>query len=370
MNPIIEVGIDVSKWQGVPNWKQVLADAQHIKFVFVKATQGATTTDPNFDANCKGANAVGLEVGAYHFMDGSDPVAQANHFVSVVKPELLKRELVLDLESNPANLSNAQLTDMAVKFINQVVALTGRARNELALYTNKTFLAKLDMTKLAGVNIWIAAYGVADPGVANAEYWQKSETGHVAGINGYVDIDVEFAPSQVKTTVVAPKPAAPVYHPTTYTVVSGDTLSEIAVKTGVTVTSLKAYNGLASDLIQIGQVLRLIPKPAVVPTYTIYKVVSGDTLSEIAVAHNTTVAAIKSLNGLATDNIYIGQSLKLPKPKSVTSKVTTSTVKYKVVSGDTLSEIAAKYKTTVSKLKSLNGLHSDLIKIGQVLRVK
>ena len=313
MKPIIEVGIDVSKWQGVPNWKSVVGDAQHIKFVFCKATQGTTVTDPQFDSNCKGANAVGLEVGAYHFMDGSDPVAQANHFVAVVKPELLKRELVLDLESNPANLSNAQLTDAAVKFFNRVIALTGRAKNELAIYTNKNYLTKLDMTKLAGINIWIAAYGVADPGVANAEYWQKSEAGHVAGINGYVDIDVEFAPSQVKTGTTT---KAPVYHPTTYTVVSGDTLSEIAT------------------------------------------------------AHKTTVAAIKSLNGLSTDTIYIGQSLKLPKSKSVTSKVTTSTVKYKVVSGDTLSEIAAKYKTTVSKLKSLNGLHSDLIKIGQILRVK
>lgn len=320
---ILEVGIDVSKWQGVPDWRQVVGDAQHIKFVFVKATQGTTYTDAHFDSNCKGANSVGLDVGAYHFYDGSDPVAQANHFVSVVKPELLKRELVFDLESNPSNLSNAALTDAAVAFFNQVSALTGRPKDQLALYTNKSYLAKLDLSKLAGIRIWIAAYGVADPGVANAEYWQNSETGHVAGISGYVDIDVEFAPpanvtvasqSAPAPTHVAAAPVQPVYHPVTYTIVSGDTLSGISAKTGVSEANLEAWNGITNpNLIQVGKVLRLIAPAAVVSTYAVHHVVSGDTLSGIASTNHTTVAAIKSLNGLTSDTIYIGQSLKLPK---------------------------------------------------------
>lgn len=382
MSTILEVGIDVSKWQGLPNWPQVVGDAQHIKFVFVKATQGTTYTDVNFDANCKGANSVGLEVGAYHFFDAGDSVAQANHFVAAVKPELLKRELVLDLESNPSNLSNAALTDAAVAFFNQVSALTGRPKDQLALYTNKNYLAKLDLSKLAGIRIWIAAYGVSDPGVANAEYWQNSETGHVAGISGYVDIDVEFAPPANVTVApaapVAPKPVAaapvqPVYHPVVYTVVSGDSLSAISAKTGVSEANLEAWNGISNpNLIQVGQVFRLIAPVAVAPSYAIHHVVSGDTLSGIASTNHTTVSAIKSLNGLTSDVIYIGQSLKLPKPNSVSSMVTTNVataVTHTVVSGDTLSGLAVKYQTTVAEIKSLNGLTSDLIRIGQVLNV-
>lgn len=91
-----------------------------------------------------------------------------------------------------------------------------------------------------------------------------------------------------------------------------------------------------------------------------YTVVRGDTLSKIAVKHDTTVATLKADNDLKTDLIRIGQVLK------VRSKF----INYTVVRGNTLSGIAIKYGTTVSTLKADNGLKSDLIRVGQVLKVR
>jgi N-acetylmuramoyl-L-alanine amidase len=91
-----------------------------------------------------------------------------------------------------------------------------------------------------------------------------------------------------------------------------------------------------------------------------YKVVAGDTLSEIGEKFNISVKELKSLNGLKSDLIKVGQVLKVKATPQY----------YTVVKGDYLGKIAIKYNTSVTAIKSLNGLKSDLIKIGQKLRVK
>ncbi len=67
------------------------------------------------------------------------------------------------------------------------------------------------------------------------------------------------------------------------------------------------------------------------------------------------------LNGLTSDLLNIGQVLKVPSPQSY--------IQYTVQAGDSLWLIAQKYNTTVNAVKSLNGLTSDLLNIGQVLRI-
>lgn len=93
-------------------------------------------------------------------------------------------------------------------------------------------------------------------------------------------------------------------NPATHKVVSGDTLSGLAKKYGLTVSAIKAMNGLKSDVIKIGQVLQL--------TKSTHTVVSGDTLSGLAKKYGTTVAALKAANGLKSDLIKVGQVLHLP----------------------------------------------------------
>jgi LysM repeat protein len=168
----------------------------------------------------------------------------------------------------------------------------------------------------------------------------------------------------------------------TYKVKKGDTLFTIAKKYNTTVSSLKKLNNLKSDRIYAGQTLKISGtalKPAnsdskTPAKTTTYKVKRGDTLSAIAKKYKTTISSLKKLNNLKTDKIYVGQALKVSgSAPPVTSKgkntVSSKSTTYKVKKGDTLSSIAKKYNTTVSKLKKANKLISDRIYVGEVLKI-
>ncbi|MCH5255024.1 MAG: LysM peptidoglycan-binding domain-containing protein [Lachnospiraceae bacterium] len=95
-----------------------------------------------------------------------------------------------------------------------------------------------------------------------------------------------------------------------YTVKSGDTLWLLAQRFGTTVDAIKSLNGLTSNNLSIGQVLK-IPESGT-PAYFQYTVKSGDTLWLLAQRFGTTVDAIKRLNGLTGNNLSIGQVLLIP----------------------------------------------------------
>lgn len=95
-----------------------------------------------------------------------------------------------------------------------------------------------------------------------------------------------------------------------------------------------------------------------------YIVEKGDTLSSIAKKFNTTVSKFKQLNDLTTDFIQVGQMLYIPSPTSSTTYKT-----YTVVKGDTLYGIANKYNISVDELKAINNLTSNTLYIGQQLKV-
>ena len=149
----------------------------------------------------------------------------------------------------------------------------------------------------------------------------------------------------------------------TYTVKSGDSLYSIANAYNTTVSELKQLNNLTSNLLSIGQVLRL-PTTTATPTNKTYTVKSGDSLYSIAKAYNTTVSELKQLNNLTSNLLSIGQVLRLP-----TTATTPTNKTYTVKSGDSLYSIAKAYNTTVSELKQLNNLTSNLLSIGQVLKI-
>ena len=151
----------------------------------------------------------------------------------------------------------------------------------------------------------------------------------------------------------------------TYTVKSGDSLWSIANKYNTTVNELKSLNGLTSDSLQVGQVLT-VPGSSEggAISSNIYTVKSGDSLWSIANKYNTTVNELKSLNGLTSDSLQVGQVLTVPGSSeggAISSNI------YTVKSGDSLWSIANKYNTTVNELKSLNNLTSNTLQIGQVL---
>jgi len=154
-----------------------------------------------------------------------------------------------------------------------------------------------------------------------------------------------------------------------YTVKNGDSLYSIARTYNTTVDAIKALNNLSSDLLSIGQVLKIpSSNEDVVESYITYQVKKGDSLYSIARTYNTTADAIKTLNNLNSDLLSIGQVLKIPNSDNLSTPEKTY-ITYKVVSGDTLYSIARNYNTTVDAIKNLNNLTSNTLTIGQTLKI-
>jgi len=151
-----------------------------------------------------------------------------------------------------------------------------------------------------------------------------------------------------------------------YTVRYGDSLWEIARKHRVSVTSIKIANNLSGNVIRKGQRLTIpgdnyIGKtPRKTRTYA-YKVKPGQTLGEIAINHGVSVSTIKRYNGIKGTFIKAGQTLRIPTSDKVIS--------YKIKKGDTLWDIASKYRVKVADIKKWNKLSDSNLTIGQDLRI-
>lgn len=146
----------------------------------------------------------------------------------------------------------------------------------------------------------------------------------------------------------------------TYEVVSGDTLYGIAKKLDTSVDELKKINNLTTNILNVGQVLKVPTKLVYMDGTKLYQVKKGDTLYSIAKAYNTDVDTLKSLNNLSQDSLVIGQLLNVP---SGLSDMNT----YTVASGDTLYSIAKKFDISVEEIKQINNLSSNMLSIGQKL---
>ncbi|GAA1676750.1 hypothetical protein GCM10010977_23240 [Citricoccus zhacaiensis] len=177
----------------------------------------------------------------------------------------------------------------------------------------------------------------------------------------------------------------------TYTVKAGDTLSHVAVRHDLSLSSLLTANGLsASSIIYPGQKLTLSGGATVAPassggsthgvstTAKTYTVVSGDTLYGISSRHGISLSTLLKANGIAASStIYPGQKLKLsgssgtPASTSAGSPAgNASATTYTVKSGDTLSGIAARNGLGLSVLLKANGLSSTAtIHPGQKLKL-
>lgn len=166
---------------------------------------------------------------------------------------------------------------------------------------------------------------------------------------------------QVLKIPVEEKPETGNY--TVYMVKSGDSLYSIARKYGLTVDELVSYNNLSSTNLKLNQQL-LIPKKDTIVEEDVYTVKSGDTLYSIAQKYNTTIDDIMKLNNLTTSVLSLGQKLKIPQVLEPSGGID-----YVVKSGDNLYSIAQKYNTTVNEIKSLNNLSSNLLSVGQTLKI-
>jgi lysozyme len=182
-------GVDVSHWQGVVDWRAV--ESEGISFAFVKATEGATYTDPRFAANWSGLGATRITRGAYHyFRPGTDAAQQAAHFLRTVPVGRLDLPPVLDVETTDG-VDGATLARGVRTWIDAVERATGKRP---IVYTYPAFWNAHLSTAFIDAPLWIAHYRAGQPSVPAGwtgwAFWQQSDDGRVPGVSGPVDLDV------------------------------------------------------------------------------------------------------------------------------------------------------------------------------------
>lgn len=155
-----------------------------------------------------------------------------------------------------------------------------------------------------------------------------------------------------------------------YTVKAGDSLYSIASKNGLTVQELKSYNNLTSNVLQIGQLLKIpVVSTEEVPigNYTEYVVKSGDSLYSIGRQYGYSVQDLVEYNNLDNSILSIGQIIRIPKVSSDLEQK--NYIEYTIKSGDNLYSIGRKYGVTAQELIDYNNLTSNLLSIGQVIKI-
>ncbi len=159
--------------------------------------------------------------------------------------------------------------------------------------------------------------------------------------------------------------AAATYH----TVSRGDTLYLIAQRYGVSIAALRNANNLRSDVLYPGQTLVVssVGGGSGSSSGTQYVVKAGDSLWRLSTQFGVSIAAIRSANGLVSDALHVGQKLTIPGSHSGGGQSGSTT--YTVKSGDSLYLIAQRFGITVNQIRQLNGLSSNTIYVGQTLKV-
>lgn len=302
------------------DWKQFGRD---VDLAIIRVQYGSLTEDrehKNHAANCK---KYGVPFGHYAygcFVSVNDAKIEASDFLRRSDPDA--KFLVLDVEGDTVkSCGTKNLAQAAQTFIDTCKA----AGYKTGLYVSHELYKKYGMDKVKADFLWLPRYG-KDNGKPTekpaypCDLWQYSQNCRVAWYPGTVDLNLLIGNKKLSYFTGSVKKAT--------------------VKN--TKSAKKANN-----------------------TTVTYTVKSGDTFSGIAKKYGTTVANLQKLNSIKNPNkIYVGQKLK------ISGNVSTKQY-YTVKSGDTLSEIAAKYKTSVNRLVSLNGIKNpNLIRVGQKLRVK
>ena len=197
-------GIDVSRYQKKIDWQRV--KAAKVEFVYVKATEGATYTDPYFKQNIAGARNVGIPVGVYHFFRmTSNAQAQFNHFKKVVGNRKMDLIPMIDIEVNDG-CSKSQIQ----KRLDALIALFKKEYGcSPMIYSSQEFYNKYLAPRYNRYHLYLGRYGGSRPvidGTGSYTIWQYTRRGKIDGITTDVDV-CRFNPKYGVSTIRIPKNA-------------------------------------------------------------------------------------------------------------------------------------------------------------------
>ena len=187
-------GIDISHHQGDIDWDELrekgMINETPIRFIMIKATEGATKIDDNFEDNFYQAREYGFTRGAYHFYSVHSPAKQqANFFINKVKLEKGDLPPVLDVEHKPKNQTDEEFKASVLEWLEIVERHYGV---KPIIYTYYKFkLQYLSDPVFDEYPYWIAHYYVDKVEYEGPwKFWQHTDVGKLPGIKGNVDFNI------------------------------------------------------------------------------------------------------------------------------------------------------------------------------------
>ncbi len=182
-------GIDISKYQGIIEWKQLAADTC-IQVLYMRATKSNDYVDPVYEFNLTEAHKYGFKVGSYHFLTSLASVdEQFALFLKTAEPR--RQDLVPMLDVEPVYLykwNRQQLQDSVAKFVS---LMQKHYHCRPMIYSSRNFYNHMLAPRFDSYILYIAFYNRYEPviiGDSGHNLWQFTERGHVKGIQGYVDL--------------------------------------------------------------------------------------------------------------------------------------------------------------------------------------
>lgn len=318
--------IDVSKHQGQIDWDKVKSDG--VEVAIIRCGFGddiKSQDDSQWFRNIQEAKRVGVKVGAYLYSYATNVThaqSEANHAIRLLKDIQLDYPVYYDLEDNNTvgKCSKSSIGDMAEVFCNAL----SQAGYKVGIYANKYwFTSILTDPRFEKWDKWVAQYNSECTYSGEYQAWQYSSEGKVNGIAGNVDMNwfyKDYA-GDAYVSPSAPQENIPNIKGYVGTSIVGalnqfgfnssyEYRSQLASKLGIS-----NYRGIAEQNLEMIRLLggTVQTTQETKPSYTVYTVKSGDTLSVIANRYNTTYQALAQYNRIADPNkIYIGQQIKIP----------------------------------------------------------
>lgn len=196
----VQLGIDVSKWNGKIDWEIVKAEG--VDFAIIRcgyrgSSSGWLIEDPYFYENLEGAKKAGVKVGIYFFTQATDlveAVEEASMVVSLIGDRTIEYPVFIDTEGAGGN-GRADNLDPGTRtaVVNAFCRTIQNAGFDAGVYASRNwYLNQLNVDELGDMKIWLAEYRQTPEYEGRYDMWQYTSSGSVAGIEGRVDLNISY----------------------------------------------------------------------------------------------------------------------------------------------------------------------------------